>query len=161
MELKFLSVNLKTINQVLTSQQINKVIELQNYLIKHEIETRTLLSDQPYQSPLSTDISGLLRNDNQVLYIGINPINDLPVVITVAEPHPDAAQVCGLLSVSVEPMFQREGIGTKLIELIKKDLKENGFKEIVLFVDFRSPEAVAFYTALGFELTFANASLGI
>lgn len=161
MELKFLSVNLNTVNQVLDEKQIAKVIELQNNLIKWEIENKKFLCDQETLSPLSTDINGLLRHGSQVLYVAINPINDLPVAITVAEPHPDNPLICGLMSVCVEPMYKREGIGSQLMGKIKEDLSINGFKEIVLFLDFRSPEALGFYTSLGFQLTFANASLGI
>ena len=161
MELKFLSVNLNTVNQVFDEKQIAKVIELQNNLIKWEIENKKFLCDQETLSPLSTDITGLLRRDNQVLYVAINPINDLPVAITVAEPHPENPLICGLMSVYVEPMYKREGIGSQLMGKIKEDLSSNGFKEIVLFLDFRSPEALGFYTSLGFQLTFANASLGI
>lgn len=161
MELKFLSVNLNTVNQVLTEEQINKAIELQNNLIQWEIENKTLLCDQDGLSGLSTDITGLLRYDNQVLYIALNPMDDLPVGITVAEPHPENPLICGLMSVAVDPAFHREGIGSELMNKIKDDLRDNGFKEIVLFVDFRSPQALAFYTSLGFQLTFANASLGI
>ena len=161
MELKFLSVNLNTVNQVFDEKQIAKVIELQNNLIKWEIENKKFLCDQETLSPLSTDITGLLRHDNQVLYVVINQINDLPVAITVAEPHPENPLICGLMSVCVEPMYKREGIGSQLMSKIKEDLSSNGFKEIVLFVDFRSPEALGFYTSLGFQLTFANVSLGI
>ena len=161
MEPKFLSVNLNTINSVLNEKQIAKVIELQNNLIKWEIENKKLLCDQETLSSLSTDITGLLRHYCQVLYVAINPVDNLPVAITVAEPHPDNREICGLMSVCVEPMYKREGIGSQLMEIIKKDLSSNGFKEIVLFLDFRSPEALGFYTGLGFQLTFANASLGI
>ena len=161
MELKFLSVNLNTIKNVLNEKQIAKVIELQNNLIKWEIENKKFLCDQETLSPLSTDINGLLRHESQVLYLAMNPINDLPVAITVAEPHPENPFICGLMSVCVEPMYKREGIGSQLMGKIKEDLSSNGFKEIVLFLDFRSPEALGFYTSLGFQLTFANASLGI
>ena len=161
MELKFLSVNLNTVNQVLDEKQIAKVIELQNNLIKWEIENKKFLCDQETLSPLSTDIGGLLRHESQVLYVAMNSINNLPVAITVAEPHPENPLICGLMSVCVEPMYKREGIGSQLMNKIKEDLSSNGFKEIVLFLDFRSPEALGFYTSLGFQLTFANASLGI
>ncbi|MGL5154905.1 MAG: GNAT family N-acetyltransferase [Aeromonas veronii] len=161
MELKFLSVNLNTVNQVLSEKQIAKVIELQNNLIKWEIENKKFLCDQETLSPLSMDINGLLRHESQVLYVAMNPTNNLPVAITVAEPHPENPLICGLMSVCVEPMYKREGIGSQLMSKIKEDLSNNGFKEIVLFLDFRSPEALGFYTSLGFQLTFANASLGI
>lgn len=161
MELKFLSVNLNTVNQVLSEKQIDKVIELQNNLIKWEIENKKFLCDQETLSPLSMDINGLLRHESQVLYVAMNPINNLPIAITVAEPHPENPLICGLMSVCVEPMYKREGIGSQLMSKIKEDLSSNGFKEIVLFLDFRSPEALGFYTSLGFQLTFANASLGI
>jgi hypothetical protein len=60
MELKFLSVNLNTVNQVLSEKQIAKIIELQNNLIKWEIENKKFLCDQETLSPLSTDITELL-----------------------------------------------------------------------------------------------------
>lgn len=161
MELKFLSVNLNTVNHVLSEKQIAKIIELQNNLIKWEIENKKFLCDQETLSPLSIDIGGLLRHESQVLYVAMNPTNNLPVAITVAEPHPENPLICGLMSVCVEPMYKREGIGSQLMSKIKEDLSNNGFKEIVLFLDFRSPEALGFYTSLGFQLTFANASLGI
>ena len=78
MELKFLSVNLNTIKNALNEKQIAKVIELQNNLIKWEIENKKFLCDQETLSPLSTDINGLLRRDCQVLYVAINPVNNLP-----------------------------------------------------------------------------------
>ena len=55
MELKFLSVNLNTINSTLNEKQIAKVIELQNNLIKWEIENKKLYPRYPLILPDYSD----------------------------------------------------------------------------------------------------------
>jgi GNAT superfamily N-acetyltransferase len=64
--------------------------------------------------------------------------------------------ILDLLSITVKPEFQRQGIGTAIIEELIDWCKGNGVKEIMLM---SSPKARPFYEKLGFTKRWRGSSL--
>lgn len=65
----------------------------------------------------------------------------------------DEGGVLRVLSVGVLPAFRREGIGRRLMALAEDMAQKFNSREIRLEVSTGNDAALAFYTALGFELT--------
>ncbi len=63
----------------------------------------------------------------------------------------EAPGVAYLEDVSVHPDYQRFGVGSKLVERVFEEARENGFKELVLRTWDKATWARAFYERLGFK----------
>lgn len=66
-------------------------------------------------------------------------------------PYRFARQFYRVSEFGVDKAFQRQGVATELVEFMKQDAKEKGFKQIELDVWEFNEEARAFYKAVGFE----------
>ena len=55
-----------------------------------------------------------------------------------------------LWSLYIDPLFQRKNIGMKFMEFCKKEAKNKGKQEIVLWVFEKNINAIKFYTKIGY-----------
>jgi ribosomal protein S18 acetylase RimI-like enzyme len=56
----------------------------------------------------------------------------------------------------VKPHFRNQGIGTKMMNIVEKDLKQRGFRQITLNVGQENHAAKRFYTRLGYVIVSAD-----
>ncbi len=56
-----------------------------------------------------------------------------------------------LISIAISPKFQNKGIGSKLIEHLFEEIKENNLNQINLEVRENNKKAIKFYKKMGFK----------
>ena len=57
-----------------------------------------------------------------------------------------------LMGIYIDPLFQRQHIGTQFVDYCIKNAVERGKKEITLWVFEKNTNSIAFYKKMGFEL---------
>jgi ribosomal-protein-alanine N-acetyltransferase len=75
-------------------------------------------------------------------------LNDLPVAYILACPE---KLKMNIISIAVDPKYQKLGIGTKLINFIIRKSKRMKFKEVSLEVSTINKGAINFYNKIGFK----------
>lgn len=55
-------------------------------------------------------------------------------------------------SLAVLPDFQKNGIGTKLINFLIKHFKEKGFEKVTAHIRIKNQKGIAFYEKMGFNI---------
>lgn len=58
---------------------------------------------------------------------------------------------CELARIGVKPAYQKQGIGTLILQNVIKTMKEKGFDGIIMLVSKNNPAALAMYDKNGFE----------
>lgn len=123
----------------LEPKSINK-IEVANFLKKHwgseKIVSKGKITD-------ASEISRILikDEDNKIIGLATFSINNID-------------NSCELISIDSEE--QRKGIGTKIIKLAEKTVKEKGIKRIWLITTNDNYEAAIFYIKNGYRLVKIN-----
>jgi ribosomal protein S18 acetylase RimI-like enzyme len=56
----------------------------------------------------------------------------------------------------IKPNFRNQGIGTKMMYIVEKDLKQRGFRQITLNVGQENHSAKRFYNRLGYAIVGAD-----
>ena len=56
----------------------------------------------------------------------------------------------------IKPYFRNQGIGTKMMQIVEKDLKLHGFRQVTLNVGQENHAAKRFYNRLGYAIVGAD-----
>lgn len=74
------------------------------------------------------------------------------VACVFTKPHQQFADALYFGRLAVLPVYQRQGIARRLIDLVEQHAREQGFQRVVLGVRTALPENVRYYHSLGYDL---------
>lgn len=133
--------------QKLTQQDLLFLKELINIFEEvFEMENFVLLADNYLQS--------LLENKSMIFFVAILETETNKKVIGGLRAYIlpsvySASSEMYLYDLGVNPEFQRQGIGTKLMEKLKEYSKNLGYKELFVQADIEDEHAIDFYKKTG------------
>lgn len=111
---------------------------------------------QAWASRVAADSSGHRETADKVRAdlekgLGWVALEGEKIVATVRmTPHPAQAGVCEIKKLAVLPEYRKQGIGPRLLELLEREAKAQGIREIRLGVRHDQPRLVEWYASLGY-----------
>ncbi len=104
--------------------------------------------------PNDTHLQSLLENESMIFFVAILVENEEIKVLGGLRGYilPSvyyASSEMYLYDLGVNPKFQRQGIGTELMEKLKEYSKNLGYKELFVQADIEDQHAIDFYKKTG------------
>ncbi len=129
-------------------------IEVKTIDTTQELRQLTSVFSLAFEEKYEVDdayLSGMLANPS-ALIIGAFEHEEIIGGIVAFEMNPiHGAKELYIYDIAVHPDYQKQGIGTKLIEYLKEESKKRGIKTIFVEAEAGDDDAVAFYRAIGGE----------
>jgi aminoglycoside 3-N-acetyltransferase I len=100
----------------------------------------------------ATQVEAFLADPRHFLFVAEGGDGEGPVgfVLAYEIPRIDAAtSMLYIHEIEVDPAYRRRGIGSELVGLARKAVRDNGWQEAFVFTSEAYPEAVEFYRATG------------
>jgi ribosomal protein S18 acetylase RimI-like enzyme len=93
-----------------------------------------------------------IKNDNEKNYV-YEDQNIVMAILTIGNCRDDDKDIetFELMGIYVDPLFQRQKIGTKLVDYCIKEAISKNKKEITLWVFEKNVESIKFYESMGFN----------
>jgi len=93
-----------------------------------------------------------VKNDSEGNYV-YEDQNVVKAILTIGNCRDDDKdnKTFELMGIYVDPLFQRQKIGTKLVDFCIKEAISKNKKEIVLWVFEKKEESIKFYEKMGFK----------
>lgn len=115
-----------------------------------DLPALSAIDDDSFAAPYPPSLLERLLNDcPESFYVATDEAQKL-VGYCVSSLHGEAAH---LVSIAVHPKFRRKGIATILLRETLRFLMTHNILELLLEVNRKNTEAIAFYSRLGFEKT--------
>ena len=94
-----------------------------------------------------------IKHDNEEIYVYEHQ-NIVKAFLTIGNFRDDDdkdKKIFELMAIYVHPLFQRQKIGTKLVEFCIKEAISKNKEELVLWVFEKNKESIKFYEKMGFK----------